>query len=60
MAVRLGAKGFCVGGVTPSWACISRQIGKVSWQNGEVTLGFVTLIQNTLVYMHNIWSVGID
>ena len=53
---RPGAKGVCVGvwgGATSPWACFSRQIDNFSQQNGEVLVKCISLLQNTLVYMHN-------
>ena len=53
---RPGAKGVCgcgCGGATPPWACFSRQIDNFSQQNVEVLMRCISLLQNTLVYMHN-------
>ena len=41
-------------------ACLSRQIGNFSRRICEVSLRCASLMQNILLYMHIIWSPGID
>ena len=57
---RPGAKGCVLGVTTSPSACFSRQIGNFSRQLNEVALSCVSLMQNTLLYVHNTWLAGID